>query len=291
MSTTISWTHAPGFKGETWNPIKATNIETGKRGWFCTKPSAGCKNCYAEARNRHIGNGLKYTHANADKVRLELVNLDRPLTWRKPRMVFVCSMTDLFLELHTDEMILAIFATMVAANRHVYQLLTKRPQRMREFLERYVGNGTFTPEQLQHCWFGTTTENQATADERAPELFALRSLLPNAILWLSCEPLLGPVNLSGWIFDIWGPPLLNWVVPGGESGMQARECLLTWIEAIVADCDLAGVPCFVKQLGRHPANDLDGTETPLTLKDRKGEDWDEWPERLRVRQFPDMVRA
>jgi protein gp37 len=84
--TDIQWTHQDGYKGETWNPIAAFNIETGKRGWMCSKPSAGCKNCYAEELNRFRGNGLPYAAKSLDQVRYELVNIDQPLHWRMPRV-------------------------------------------------------------------------------------------------------------------------------------------------------------------------------------------------------------
>lgn len=103
-----------------WNPIAAYDRETGKRGWYCAHVSPGCEHCYAEAMNRFRGNGLGFSAQNAKHVDIRIVDklLAKPLSWRKPRKVFVCSMTDLFLDEHTDEMIERVFAVMALAQDH-----------------------------------------------------------------------------------------------------------------------------------------------------------------------------
>ena len=128
MPSKIEWTD------ETWNPLAAFVGE--KRGWFCTKPSPGCKNCYAERINLRLGNGLAYSVANLEKIRWELLNLDRPKEWRKGRMIFVNSMTDLFHESVPDEMIGRVWSAMLETPQHTFQVLTKRAERMRYLVPR-----------------------------------------------------------------------------------------------------------------------------------------------------------
>lgn len=249
--------------------------------------------------------------------------LDAPLRWKKPQRVFVNSMSDLFHEHITNEQIAAVFGVMAAAPQHTFQVLTKRPQRMlawfkwlRAWAERektWPGNSCCkqaaqmhtgrvarifcvpTPDEwpLPNVWLGVSVENQQRADERIPLL--RRS--PAAVHFVSAEPLLGPVTFD----DRWlewlplGPdenneahllPPLRWVIVGGESGPGARRCEVSWIRDIVAQCNAAGVACFVKQLGARPwANRVD--EHPGRLADRKGGDMEEWPNDLRVREFPE----
>jgi protein gp37 len=311
--TDIQWTHQDGYKGETWNPIAAFNIETGKRGWMCSKPSAGCKNCYAEELNRFRGNGLSYAAKSLDQVRYELVNIDQPLHWRMPRAVFVCSMTDLLHERHSDEMIARIFATMAIARRHIFLVLTKRAGRMRDLLNdpdfavemcKRIQEIQGSPDIAWLQWplpnvrLGVTCENQATADERIPLLLQT----PAAIRFLSCEPLLGPIEFGrrhqfcpehdfpGGRCTEWheGVRTVDWVIVGGESGRDARLLDLDWMYDIVAQCDFAGTPVFVKQLGRRPVRREKGAVVwPIfDLVDKHGGDMAEWPEDLRIRQFP-----
>lgn len=289
MSTEIQWTHQDGYIGETWNPIAAFNLETGKRGWMCTKPSAGCKHCYAEAMNRFRGNGLTYTVGSLDRVRLELVNIEQPIHWRKPRVVFVCSMTDLFHEQHSDTMIDAVFTTMAKCQRHVFIVLTKRPARMRDYC-----NARLLGLPLPNVRLGTTVENQQTADERIPALLAT----PAVVRFLSCEPLLSAIDFRGAIdqVDNTGDYVRNridWVICGGESGAGARVLDVEWIYDIIAQCEFAGVPCFVKQLGRRPVRREHGVVVwpEVDLIDKHGGDPAEWPEDLRVREFPAVAAS
>ncbi|MDB4871992.1 MAG: hypothetical protein JWL97_2996 [Gemmatimonadales bacterium] len=306
--TSIEWAT------DSWNPIAAYDRETGKRGWFCTKVSPGCTNCYAEQWNRFRGNGHLYRVGNLDKVRFELApTLTDPLHWRKPRRVFVNSMTDLFLEAHTNEMIDAVFAVMAQAQRHQFLVLTKRPERMLTYtLARLAG----LP--LPNVWLGTSVENQEQADLRIPLLLQT----PAAIRFLSCEPLLGPVDILESIrvlhrrvgdFD---PAFANaggidWVIVGGESGGKARPLDLAWVHKIARQCEANRVPYFIKQLGSVPMmseadwrglmpglvpllsarNHKKVPEgfVPIKLYDRKGGNPAEWREELRVRQYPKEV--
>jgi protein gp37 len=143
-----------------------------------------------------------------------------------------------------------------------------------------------------NVWIGTSVEDQKRADERIPALFTI----PAKVRFLSAEPLLGPIDFGLWLkaefgrldesFKLVEPHQrkFNWVIVGGESGRKARACSVDWIRSIVAQCKDAGVPCFVKQLGTYAV--LDGRPGELSLKDTKGGNPAEWPENLRVREFP-----
>ena len=256
MSTKIAWTN------ETWNPVSG-----------CTKVSAGCKFCYAEAVTERFGNGRKFSD-----VVLHPERLDIPLHWRKPRKVFVNSMSDLFHEKVPVAFIERVWTKMHVAHKdrgHIFQVLTKRPQRMLEVLGPrgfgwYATEGPVArPE--PGIWLGVSCENQETANERIP--FLLQT--PTAIRFASLEPLLGPVdfhiipefNKCGSA----GQALLDnfWVIVGGESGPHARTMNIEWLESIVEQCKVAGVPVWVKQdSGRFP-----GKQGRI-------------PDRLWIHQFP-----
>jgi protein gp37 len=197
--TAIEWTD------ETWNPIRASSPEHGN-GWHCERVSEGCRNCYAEVINRdRFGTGLAYTRPNRDRVEISSwrTTLGAPLRWRKPRRIFVCSMTDLFGEWVPFELIDWVFAVMALAPQHTYQVLTKRPERMREYL---VGRRDWA---IPNLWLGVSVEDQVAAESRIPVLLDT----PAAVRFLSCEPLLGPVDLEPWL----ATGLLHWVICGGES--------------------------------------------------------------------------
>ena len=326
-NTKIEWTEA------TWNPV------TG-----CTKISPGCKNCYAERMTKRLkALGQAKYGAGFGKVVCHPGTLDAPLKWKKPRMVFVNSISDLF---HRDvpfDFIDSVFAVMACSPRHTFQVLTKRPERMREYLaserknnpgqsarqhsinmaagelqldrpfigDRYLDSGVcdWPPPNV---WLGTTAETQEYADKRIPELLKC----PAALRFVSLEPLLGPIDLRcalGWEYTDeetghrLAVPAVDWVIVGGESGPQARPCQLEWILDIVQQCKAAGVPCFVKQLGAQSylasvpsihdgwgrwAADVElknGRWRPQ-FKHPKGGDPAEWPEELRVQQFPEVTR-
>jgi len=262
-------------------------------------------------------------------VRLVPERLEEPLSWRKPRMVFVNSMSDLFHEAVPFEFIDRVFAVMALCPQHTFQVLTKRPERMAEYFgqnrldsagrhgavlgaahfQTTGGSGAQVDWPVPNVWLGTSVENQAAADERIPHLLEC----PAAVRFLSCEPLLGPVELSGCmtpareIMGLDGPYIagpdagVHWVIVGGESGPNARPCDVAWIRSIVGQCKASGVPVFVKQLGARPVEVNSGPEMPMRWvpddggeeverwyrpSDRKGGDPAEWPEDLRVRQFP-----
>lgn len=283
--TKIEWTDS------TWTPIRARNLETGKVGHYCTRVSEGCRLCYAERMQPRFGNPIRYRAQDREKVELFLDAdvLARPLRWRKPRMVFVCSMTDLFHAEHSDEWIAAVFGVMAATPQHTYQVLTKRPKRMLDFLD-WIGSrpgespglaidhadealirGGYSIASsarsrldcdvsawpLPNVWLGVSCEDQATADERIPA--AIIPLLDAG--WrtmLSLEPLLGGIVLRDVPgFNGTNLPIRErlWVIAGGESGRGARPCDVAWIRSIVEQCRVADVACFVKQLGAVPLYD------------------------------------
>lgn len=303
MATTIEWTD------ETWNPV------TG-----CSKVSPGCKNCYAETVANRFWKGRKFTDVwtHADR-------LDAPLHWRKPRRVFVNSMSDLFHEDVPDEFIDKVFAVMALAPQHTFQVLTKRPERMRDWgavrgkwsgvwvdtdrrliwTEQRIGTLKPTQWPLRNVWLGVSVEDQQRADERIPLLLQT----PAAVRFLSCEPLLGPVDIGltsprSYESDCQNDGI-TWVIIGGESGHGARPCNIAWVRSLVEQCRAAGVACFVKQLGSdpfifHPAATENGHPLDADfnqhlrddglLNDKKGGDPEEWPADLRVREFPAEAR-
>jgi protein gp37 len=258
----IQWTD------RTWNPVRG-----------CSRVSAGCERCYAE-RLAYRFNGpaqpyegltrmTRYGPVWTGKLRLVPEVLQEPLRWRKPCRVFVNSMSDLFHEAVPQEFIDRVFSVMAEARLHIFQILTKRPGRMLEIARRHAP--------LSNVWLGVSVENQAMADERIPLLLDT----PAAVRFLSVEPLLGPVN----IFRRNGCVPIGWVIVGGESGPGARPCDVEWIRDLVCQCRGADVPAFVKQLGTQPL----GLE--YCLRDHKGGNPAEWPEHLRVREYPGEDRA
>lgn len=310
----ISWTEA------TWNPMAG-----------CTPASEGCRNCYAGRMAKRLAamGQAKYkgmTTPNGcfnGKINFDEEVLFIPLGWKKPRMIFVESMGDLFHEGVPLRFICDVFAIMGLASWHTFQVLTKRAERMAEvlnssdFQEGVWNSGTslsdFADDAAQrfglvnvesrrttdwraqdhetlpfpNVWLGTSVENQAVKG-RIDEL----RKCPAAIRFLSVEPLLedlGTLDLTG----------IDWVIVGGESGPHARPCNIEGIRSIVRQCKAAGVKCFVKQLGAKPfengkpynphgvfKNDLSGK--PAGTYDRKGGDPAEWPEDLRVREMPEV---
>ena len=248
-STSIEWTD------KSWNPVAA--YFNGKRGWMCSKPSPGCKHCYSERINLRLGNGLLYTAENAARVDWQLVNLDEPAKWRKPQMCFVESMGDLFHEAIPDEMIGRVWSQMLEFPRHTFQVLTKRPKRMRVLLEQFrAEKAAKGVRDDDHIWLGVSVENQEQADKRIPELLGI----PAAVRFLSCEPLLGAIDLYSIVApDGDGPnsnlywigmdASIDWVIVGGESGPGARPMHPEWARSLRDQCQNAGVPFFFKQWG------------------------------------------
>lgn len=251
----------------------------------CTKVSPGCAHCYIERTPPYRMAGLRFERGDIP-VTLKPERLDWPLRWRKPRRVFVCSLSDLFHDDVPSAFIRLAFGVMARTPQHTYQVLTKRPYRMlrevRAWLSDQDGSesppGTVRP--LPNVWLGVTVENQRFADERIPLLLQT----PAAVRFLSCEPLLGPVDLralgiptvvdtDGNGNDTWYPDpnrCIDWVIIGGESGPKHRPMDLAWARALRDQCAVAGVPFFMKQIGGY----------------RPGTALDELPADLRVREFP-----
>jgi protein gp37 len=257
--TAISWTDA------TWNPV------TG-----CTKVSPGCAHCYAEAITLRFKRGGPYLPGKTT-IRLHPDRLDQPLRWRRPRRIFVCSMSDLFHEDVPLSFLSRVWGIMRETPRHTYQMLTKRPERMLEWLKTLdtMRRGVCAPPESEipftewflntypNIWLGVSVENQYWADRRIPLLLQT----PAAVRFLSLEPLLKrlflkhewltgrmkPVSMSGAYTGfppgrtIGGGEHVNQVIIGGESGPGHRPMDPAWVEDIAGQCRAAGVPVFVKQ--------------------------------------------
>lgn len=272
MPTKIEWVARPGTTPETWNPV------TG-----CTKISPGCKNCYAERMAKRLAGRFGYPADEPFRVTLHPDRLEKPLKWRKPRTVFVCSMGDLF---HSDVpigFIHNVWAMMTGKSQHTFLILTKRPERMSVFVTMWTDDVRFVNSMSsdwvpENIWLGVTAENQATADERIPLLLQT----PAAVRFVSCEPLLGSVTLyQRWVGpesvgrELWAKerdiigPFLDWVIAGTESGSKHRPAELDWFRDLRDQCQAADVPFFLKQA------EVNGKVTKLPELD--GRQWIEWP--------------
>jgi len=247
----IEWT------GKTWNPIVG-----------CTKISQGCHNCYAEkSAGRNANFGLKQyqdvvkidqfgeTYLGQWNGSLQLVGgqLEKPLKRKKATTYFVCSMGDLFHEGVKFWWIDHVFAIIAKCPQHTFQLLTKRPERMAEYLEQYG-------DPLPNVWVGTTVENRVTADIRIPHLLKCQA----SVRFLSVEPMLGSiigVDLKG----------INWVICGCESGVGAKRFELSWARLLHDQCQSEGIPFFMKQ---------------MIVDGKLSKDMDAFPEDMRIRELP-----
>lgn len=252
--TKIEWTDT------VWNPV------TG-----CTKISEGCRNCYAERMSKRLAGRCGYPIVDPFKVTLHPDRLDEPLKWKKPRRIFVNSMSDLFHDDVPFEFIRAVWARMATIRQHTYMVLTKRPKRMLEFFE-WMDKQDWKVETLrEHIWLGVSIENQETASERIPSLL----YAPVTVRFISMEPLLGAVDLtslwgvcpecSSWEIyeprgdtrycddcgaDVPTPKIgIDWVICGGESGPGSRPMHPDWIRSLRDQCQTAEVPFFFKQWG------------------------------------------
>jgi protein gp37 len=214
--SSIEWTDA------TWNPV------TG-----CTKISPGCRHCYAETFAERFRGVAGHPYEQGFDLKLWPARLAMPAQWKKPRMIFVNSMSDLFHENVPDAYIGEVFRAMSSAKWHTFQVLTKRPARMAEWHaeHREVWN-------LPNVWLGTSVEDRRYGLPRIPFVRSLRA----TVRFLSIEPLLedlGELDLRG----------IDWVIVGGESGHGARPIRPEWVLSIRDGCEKAGVPFFFKQWG------------------------------------------
>jgi protein gp37 len=215
----IEWTD------KTWNPV------TG-----CTKISQGCKHCYAERLYERFHGKGSFRNITCHPDRLE-----HPLRWKKASMVFVNSMSDLFHEEVPFSFIYDVFIIMQKAHWHTFQVLTKRAQRMLEFFVYAQFK-----EPIPNVWVGVSVEDQKAADERIPVLLKI----PAAKRFLSCEPLIGEVDLYRFIPPVQQPErLIDWVIVGGESGPGARPMHPDWARKLRDQCTSAIIYFFFKQWG------------------------------------------
>lgn len=191
--------------------------------------------------------------------------LTKPLRVKRPTMFFVNSMSDLFHPEVPPEFLQRIWAVMNATPRHTYQILTKRPELIRDKLPKDWGEG------YPNVWMGVSVESENYLF-RAGYFREIKS----PVRFLSVEPMLGPIRLPIEFFHETG---INWVIIGGESGPRSRKCSAEWINDLKHDCMAAGVPVFIKQLGSHTAK-------LWKLRDKKGGDISEWPPFFQVRQYP-----
>jgi protein gp37 len=235
--SSIEWTNA------TWNPV------TG-----CTKVSAGCKNCYAERFAERFRDVPGHPFEQGFDVRLWPQRLELPLRWRTPRLIFVNSMSDLFHPAVPTDFIERVFATMLAAQDHTFQVLTKRPERVLELASLL--------DWPANVWMGTSVE-----DKRVLDRVDLLRHVPAAVRFLSCEPLIGSLR----DLDLRG---IDWVIVGGESGPGARPMNEEWILEILDLCREASVPFFFKQWG--------GVIKSRTGRELRGDTYDAIPPRLQV---------
>ncbi len=292
----IEWT------GQTWNPLVG-----------CTKISEGCKNCYAinmanrlmhmpATKERYAGIVMKTAGGKLNwsgKINLNEEALSKPLIQKKPTTYFVNSMSDLFHEDVPFRFVDKVFAVMAVTPHHTYQVLTKRPDRMLKYfrgssraslMTEIESLGDEHPALLSICsqiagriptmqqlvfpniWLGTSVENQKTADERIPAL----ALVPAAVRFLSCEPLLGPVDISSYLPQWGGRPLyiyddgteaepIDWVIAGGESGHGARPVHPEWVRNLRDQCAATDVPFFFKQWGEWRVYDHDAGDNKRSL--------------------------
>lgn len=236
--SSIEWTDS------TWNPV------TG-----CTKISAGCDNCYAERFAERFRGVEGHPYESGFDLRLRPERLEQPTKWKRPRMIFVNSMSDLF---HKDvpfAFVDRVFAAMESADWHVYQVLTKRSSRLRDYVNRRYREGRAPG----HIWLGTSVEDGA----RQSRIRHLQNASAT-VRFLSLEPLIGPLeelSLEG----------IHWVIVGGESGPRARPINPDWVRSIRDQCLKYHVPFFFKQWG--------GIHAKAGGRELDGRQWDQWPDR------------
>lgn len=271
MSTKIEWTE------ETWNPV------TG-----CTKCSPGCDNCYAETIAKRFWGDQPFSDVQCHEDRL-----NKPLHWRNPRKIFVCSMSDLFHPKVPFEFVDKVFDTIEQCPQHICQILTKRPEPMLEYFQKYESDIEAGISEFcigDNVWLGVSISTQKE-DEKIPILLQI----PAAVRFVSLEPMLedivNPHFLFGWQCLACGgtnwrelhgqrwcddcgnemPPALDWLIIGCESGPKRRPCKLEWVKSLVEQCKAASVPVFVKQ---------------LSINGKVSHNPEEWPPWARKREYP-----
>jgi protein gp37 len=229
INSKIEWTN------DTWNFV-----------YGCTHVSEGCRNCYAErVTHRFSGDGMKFEGLTVvgdngkprftGKILMDEKRLEIPLHKKKRTMYFVNSMSDLFHEDVPFEFIDKAFAVMAKCPQHIFQILTKRQERMRDYIEMSYGKKV-----PNNVWLGVSVEDQKTADKRIPIL----NTTPSSIRFISYEPALGEIDLRPYLHG------LDWVIAGGESGKNRRPYKIEWFEKVMEQCKSAGVPFFMKQLDK-----------------------------------------
>jgi protein gp37 len=237
VQSKIEWTDA------TWNPVRG-----------CTKISPGCAHCYAEVFAERFRGVKGHPYEFGFDPRLVPEKLEDPVRWKRPMTIFVNSMSDLFHEAVPDEYILKVAGVMVRADWHVYQVLTKRAERMNHLLDSQLRFAAAQP----HIWWGVSVENKRHGMPRIDQLKAASV----EVRFLSIEPLLedlGKLDLKG----------IAWVIVGGESGPGARPMRKEWALSIRDQCQNANVPFFFKQWG--------GTRKKKAGRELEGRTWDEMP--------------
>jgi protein gp37 len=257
--TTIEWAATKNddgtfTAGRTWNPLSG-----------CTRASAGCDMCYAATmtlrlaamgQEKYQGLAVRLPNGRAafnGTIKLDEAALEKPFSWKKPTTVFVNSMSDLFHKDVPETFIRRVFDVMADTPQHTYQVLTKRPERMADVLQRYYA-GTAA---WSNIWCGTSIENMAV-EWRSNWL----RQVPAVVRFISAEPLLGPLALDlTWI---------HWLIAGAESGHGARPADLDWFRGLRDQCQSAGVAFFLKQFAHN------GRKQPLPELD--GRQWTEMPE-------------
>lgn len=236
--SSIEWTES------TWNPVRG-----------CTKVSQGCKNCYALTFAERWRGIAGHPYEQGFDLRLVPEKLEEPLRWRKPRVIFVNSMSDLFHEDIPISYIRKVFTVMKRASWHTFQVLTKRADRLRELAPRLSWP--------KNVWQGVSVENERYA-VRARRLRDV----PAAVRFLSVEPLLGPIErlpLEG----------ISWVIVGGESGHRHRPVKPDWVRGIRDQCLAAGVPFFFKQWG--------GRTPKAGGRLLDGKEWSQMPRKVQLK--------
>ena len=236
----IEWTEA------TWNPV------TG-----CTKVSPGCAHCYAETFAERFRGVAGHPYEMGFDLTLRPDRLNLPLQWRRPRVIFVNSMSDLFHEDVPDDYVRQVFDIMLRADWHTFQVLTKRSARLAQLAPELPWP--------RNVWMGVSVENQRVIS-RIDDLRRTEA----AVKFLSCEPLLGPLEL-----DLCG---IEWVIAGGESGHRARPMSPVWVRSIREQCRKSDTPFFFKQWGAHGP---EGKRRPKSANGRvlDGRTWDQIPSR------------